>query len=117
MGAQPCSSKTGCRDTLPGHHFSPEILSPSPAPKLCRKPGIPSGPEPGRDPLLQEAGGRPHTQPPSSEHPHLVVRAGPRLLCHPWVQKAPGALERQRPQRPLPNVYRGHKDTPCPHAA
>lgn len=54
---------------------------------------------------------------PSSEHSHLVVQAGPRLLCHPWVQKAPDALERQRPQCLLPNVYRGRKDTPCPHAA
>lgn len=28
MGAQPCSSKTGCGDILPGHHLSPEILPP-----------------------------------------------------------------------------------------
>lgn len=51
MGAQPCSSKTGCGDILPGHHLSPEILPPWPAPRLCRKPGVPSGPlSPGGNP-------------------------------------------------------------------
>lgn len=52
-------------------------------------------------------------QPPSSEHSHLVVRGGPHLLCHPWVQKAPGALERQTP---VPVTERVQRLLGCPPA-
>lgn len=85
---------------LPGHPSAPY---PDPAPQVLSGPGSPGGAASSRraaGPAQAQqcrgtslAQGRP-------EHPHLVVLEGPRLLCHPWVQKAPGALEGQRCPHP-----------------
>lgn len=90
MGAQPCSSKTGCGDTLPGHHLSPEILLLPGLPlRLCRKPGPVRALSPGGTPSSRRWAGDHTRSPQLSEHSHLVVRAGPHLLCHPFGSRRP----------------------------
>ena len=109
-GALLCSSAGG----VTGHPAWPlSLLPPGPVGAMgpTRCPRV----QPCQGPVIWEEGsflregraGR-HKPSPSAqghpEHSHLVVRAGLLLLCHPLVQKAPGALEGQRPQCPLSNV-------------
>lgn len=112
-GSSPASQQVGGRTCCPPLSLppwalwwrwgQPGVLKPSPCPTgPVRAPqaqkGLPSSRRAG------QAAPRAAPQPRAAQHSHLVVRAGPLLLCPPLVQKAPGVLEGRRPQCPLLNV-------------